>query len=107
MDAKWTDVYYFIEYDWSTDMFQSFWLSDGFVTGYNHSIKNQTQDSKTLSINFLALLTYAMSLLVAYSTKGYFSWLPCSWANKIIRRANFEPEEIIECFSKQNTYDYF
>ena len=99
MDAKWTDVYYFIEYDWSTDMFQSFWLSDGFVTGYNHSIKNQTQDSKTLSINFLALLTYAMSLLVAYSTKGYFSWLPCSWANKIIRRANFEPEEIIECFS--------
>ena len=94
-------IHWIIKYDWFTDMFQSFWLSDGFVTGYNHSIKNQTQDSKTLSINFLALLTYAMSLLVAYSTKGYFSWLPCSWANKIIRRANFELEELIRSFLMQ------
>ena len=72
MNAEWMDVYCFIEYDWSTDMFQPFWLSDGFVTGYNHSIKNQTQDSKTLPINFLALLTYAMSLLLSIVSKAIF-----------------------------------
>ena len=72
MDAEWTDVYCFTEYDWSTDIFQPFWLSDGFVTGYNHSIKNQTQDSKTLPTNCLALLTYAMSLILAIVSKAIF-----------------------------------
>ena len=51
-------------------MFQPFWLADSFVTGYNHLFKNQTQDSKTLPTNFLALLTYAMSLLLAIVSKA-------------------------------------
>ena len=60
--------YYFIEYDWSTDMLQPFWSSDDFVTGYNHSITYQTQNLKILLINFLALLPYAMHLIIFLST---------------------------------------
>ena len=51
-------------------MFQPFWLADGFVTGYNYLFKNQTQDLKKLPTNFLALLTYAMSLLLAIVSKA-------------------------------------
>ena len=53
-------------------MFQPFWLADGFVTGSNHLFKNQTQDSKTLPTNFLSLLTYAMSLILAIVSEAIF-----------------------------------
>ena len=65
-------IYRIIKYDWFTDMFQSFWLSDGFVTRYNHSITNQAQNLRILSINFPALLLYAMHLFLSTVSKNNF-----------------------------------
>ena len=39
MDTEWTNVYCFLECDWSTGMFQPLWLADGFVTGYIDLLK--------------------------------------------------------------------
>ena len=104
VDAKWTDVYYFIECDWSTNMFQSFWLSDGFVTRYNHSIKNQAQNLRILLIDFLAI---CYDPIFIYSIKEYFSLFPCLWADKTIRQANSELEEIIGSFLMQALWIFY
>ena len=88
-------IHWIIKYDWFTDMFQSFWLSDGFVTRYNHSITNQAQNLKIFLIDFLAI---CYDPIFIYSIKEYFSLFPCLWADKTIRQANSELEEIIECF---------
>ena len=75
-------------------MSHSFWLTDGFVTGYNHLLKIRLRTQKHFRPIFSVLLTYAISLILAIVSEAIF-WPPCSWADETIRRAYSESEEII------------
>ena len=76
-------------------MFQPFWLADGFVTGYNHLFKKSNSGLKNTSDQFLSPINICYELTLSYIIKGYWLWPLGLWADKTIRQANSESEEII------------